>query len=133
MSLKLFVPALLLLASVLVLPGCSQTCDQLCAETEYYIDGCLEAWDALWSDFGYDGRFLEGTGENVTEVIHERGPGGEYVDACLSRYSEAIGRSVPEDQTVIRGKCAENLQSLAEAVGCHDYRPAGVSLDPTAN
>ena len=129
MSLKLVVPALLLAAFSVFGQGCNQTCDQLCAETAYYIDDCLESWDALWSDFGYDGRVEE----DGVEVSHDGGPAGEYVDSCRRRYSEALGRGVPDDQAVLRGKCAEDLQDLAISVGCYEYRPNGASLDPTAD
>jgi len=129
MSFKLVGPALLLIGFSVVGQGCNQTCDQLCAETAYYIDGCLETWDALWSDFGYDGRIQQDGGE----VSHDGGPAGEYVDSCRQRYSEAIGRGVPDDQAVIRGKCAEDMQELATSVGCYEYRPNGSSLDPTAD
>jgi hypothetical protein len=130
MSPKLVVPTLVLIAFSVFAQGCNQTCDQLCAETAYYIDGCLETWDALWSDFGYDGRVQVEDGE---EEAHDGGPAGEYVDSCRGRYSEALSRSIPDDQTVIRGLCAEDLQDLAEAVGCDAYRPNGSSLDPTAD
>jgi len=129
MSFKLFVPALALIVFSVFTQGCNQTCDQLCAETAYYIDDCLEPWDALWSDFGYDGRVQEEGGE----VAHSGGPAGEYVDSCRSRYREATRRSLLADQTVIRGECADKLQDLAEAVGCYEYRPNGAPLDPTAD
>ncbi len=136
MSLKLVVPGLLLIGFSVFAQGCNQTCDQLCAETAYYIDGCLETWDALWSDFGYDGRIVvpsDNPNEEVTEQSHSGGPAGEYVDSCRDRYSEAIGRGVLDDQAVLRGKCAEDLQDLATSVGCYEYRPNGTSLDPTAD
>jgi hypothetical protein len=133
MSIKLVVPALLLAGFSVFGQGCNQTCDQLCAETAYYIDGCLEGWDALWSDFGYDGLVTEDVDGVSVEVSHGGGPAGEYLDSCRSRYSEALGRGVPDDQAVLRGKCAEDLQDLAISVGCYEYRPNGASLDPTAD
>ena len=98
----------------------------------HYIQGCLETWDALWSDLGYDGRILVAGGDGQEEAL-SGGPGEEYVQSCRSRYSEAMGRSVPEEQTSIRYECSQDLQSLAMSVGCYEYSPNGLTLDPTAN
>ena len=49
----------LLLASSLLVgtffgTGCLQTCQRACVENARYVDGCLEHWEALWADFGYE-------------------------------------------------------------------------------
>jgi len=126
---KLFIPVVMVAFLSMFAQGCGQTCDQLCAENAYYIDGCLESWDALWSDLGYDGRIQEDGGESTVDG----GPAAEYVTSCRSRYSEAMGRSLPEEQTEIRYECSQDLQALAMSVGCSEYSPNGLTLDPTSN
>ena len=132
MPIKLYSSAFLFVLLCFSAQGCSQTCDQLCEENAYYIQGCLETWDALWSDLGYDGRILVAGGDGQEEAL-SGGPGEEYVQSCRSRYSEAMGRSVPEEQTSIRYECSQDLQALAMSVGCFEYSPNGLTLDPTAN
>lgn len=133
MRIQLLATALTLIAAALCTQGCLQTCPQLCAENARYIDGCLEAWDAQWSDLGYDGRVEENQGGDIVEVEHDGGPAGEYQDSCVSRYSAAVGRSRAEEQNTIREGCAEDLQLLASSIGCYDYTPNDVPLDPTGD
>ena len=133
MRIQLLVAAIALFALSLATQGCLQTCSQLCAENARYIDGCLETWDAHWSDLGYDGLIEQVQGETIEIVSHDNGPAGEYQDSCVGQYSEAIGRSRVEEQYTVRDGCAEDLQLLASALGCYDYQPNDVALDPTAN
>ncbi len=122
------VRSLLLLSALLVaatsLTGCLQTCQQLCIENARYVDGCLEEWDALWSDFGYDGRDEE-TGE-----AFEGGPAEEYVTDCRGRYSAVLSQISPEAGRDVRQGCEEDLEEVAAAVGCNDYTPNDATLNP---
>ncbi len=115
---------LALTAAALGLNGCLQTCQQVCVENARYIDGCLEEWDALWSDFGYDGR-SEVDGSEIAG-----GPAGEYIQRCEERYAAAIRRSAPETGRTIRQGCSDDLGLVASAVGCEDYEPNDNPLNP---
>jgi hypothetical protein len=106
------------------LTGCLQTCQQVCVENARYVDGCLEEWDALWSDFGYDGR-SEVDGSEI-----QGGPAGEYISRCEDRYAAAIRQSGPQNGRIIREGCADDLGLVAAAVGCDDYQPNDDVLDP---
>ncbi len=130
MRIQCFVAAMTLVAFSLVSQGCLQTCSRLCEENTNYVDGCLESWDAQWSELGFDGQVLQGEGDAAQLVAHDGGPGGEYMDTCLARYSAAIGASSVDDQYMIRDGCATDLQALAASVGCNDYTPNDVDLDP---
>jgi len=113
-----------LFTGALTLSGCLQTCNQLCVENARYVDGCLETWDAMWADFGYDGR-------NETDgSAYQGGPAEEYVERCRTRYSAATSLSSPEDARDIRLACSDDLQLVASSVGCNDYEPNDIELDP---
>ncbi|MEE2829904.1 MAG: hypothetical protein VX498_12005 [Myxococcota bacterium] len=129
MRIHLVVSVLVVGLMSLLTQGCLQTCDHLCSENALYIQGCLESWDAQWSDLGYDGRVQDGD----TSSEHPQGPAGEYVETCRSRYSVAISRSELEAQRVVRQGCSEDLQLLASSVGCDDYEPNDLPLDPNEN
>ncbi|HCP47056.1 MAG TPA: hypothetical protein DIU15_13505 [Deltaproteobacteria bacterium] len=122
----------LMLAFGATASGCQQSCDVLCSENARYIDGCLEYWEALWPDFGYDGRrdSDQTDGDGVAGDQYEGGPAGEYQERCRERYQLAIQYSEIQDARVIRLGCSEDLQALANSVGCQDYTPNDVELDP---
>ncbi len=92
--------------------GCQPVCPQLCAENADYLDSCLEHWEALWPDLGHES-------------------GQDYLDTCNARYASAIRLAGTVGARDIRTGCAEDLTLLAGAVGCHDYMPSDVELDPT--
>lgn len=92
--------------------GCQPACPQLCAENTDYLDSCLEHWEALWPDLGYDN-------------------GQDYLETCNVRYTAALRLAGPADSRAIRMGCAEDLSLLAQSVGCADYQPSGVEIDPT--
>ena len=104
-----WIPAVL---AVLLAAGCQPACPQLCAENTDYLDSCLEHWEALWPDLGYDN-------------------GQDYLDTCNTRYAAALQLAGPSESRAIRTGCAEDLSSLAQSLGCADYLPSGVELDPT--
>lgn len=113
-----------LTVSALGLNGCLQTCNQLCVENARYVDGCLETWDAMWSDFGYDGR-------NETDgTAYQGGPAEEYVERCRARYSGAMNLSGPEGARDVRVGCADDIQLVATSIGCNDYEPNDIELGP---
>lgn len=113
--------------------GCLDTCEQLCAENARYIDGCLEHWEALWPDFGYDGVRDVNSEAGEAGATYAGGPAEEYDERCKARYEAAMFFSHPETARTIRLGCSADLQALAEAVGCDDYAPNDVSdgIDPT--
>jgi hypothetical protein len=116
----------------LSLNGCLQTCNQLCVENARYIDGCLETWEAMWPDFGFDGkRESEGAGGEAIGSQYEGGPAAEYVERCQARYVAANSLSSPDDARTVREGCADDLQLLAASVSCADYAPNDSELDPT--
>ena len=127
MSLKsiAFLPVFLLVA--FVGQGCNQTCQQLCLANADYVTGCLEAWDAQWSDFGYDG-LMPVAGTNDLEPV---APAEEYRLDCVERYRVALSAGTLDGQTAVRLGCAEDLDLLAASVGCNEYFPSGFALDPT--
>lgn len=117
--------------------GCLQTCDELCAQEARYIDGCLETWQALWPDFGYDGvRDVDEEGL-AAGTTYDGGPTEEYVKRCQQRHASALYFSHPEAARTLRVNCATNLQVLAGSQGCAQYLPQtvnglrGQELDPT--
>ncbi len=122
-----------LLPVLLAGSGCLNSCEQLCAEEARYIDGCLEEWDALWPDFGYDGLAdvdVPAKGLAAGDA-YDRGPAEEYDSRCKERYEAAIFFSHPEEARDIRTQCSTRIRSVALAVGCLDYSPSGGdSLDP---
>ncbi len=114
--------------------GCLNSCEQLCAEEARYIDGCLEEWDALWPDFGYDGLADVDTSAIAAGDAYERGPAEEYDSRCKERYEAAIFFSHPEEGRNIRTQCSTRIRSIALAVGCGDYSPSGGDgLDPNGD
>lgn len=120
------------LAATFALQGCLQTCEQLCIENARFVDGCLEDWEALWPNLGYDGRReSEGPEGEPIGSQYEGGPAAEYVERCQARYVTAIHFSGPSDARSIREGCADDLQALASGVGCDEYQPNDIELDPT--
>lgn len=95
--------------------GCLQTCQRACVENARYVDGCLEHWEALWADFGY---------ENADG----------YIATCQLRVEQVMGGLDLERQRGVREVCADNLSDVVHAIGCSDY-PEGSAggLDPTEN
>jgi hypothetical protein len=125
-----------LLPCLLAGTGCLNSCEQVCAEEARYIDGCLEEWDALWPDFGYDGLADVDVAEKGLAAgdAYERGPAEEYDSRCKERYEAAIFFSHPEDARTIRTECTTRIRSVALAVSCNDYSPSGTSgLDPNGD
>lgn len=92
--------------------GCQPACPQLCAENAEYLGSCLEHWEALWPDLGHES-------------------GQEYIDTCNDRYVTAIRLVGAANARDIRVGCADDLTSLAGSVGCADYLPSDVEIDPT--
>ena len=92
--------------------GCQPACPQLCAENAEFVDSCLEYWEALWPDVGFE-------------------DGQSYLDTCNARYEAAIRLSGPQIARDIRVGCAEDLGALATSVGCNGYLPNDLELDPT--
>lgn len=100
------------LLGVSLFSGCQPACQTLCVENARYVDSCLEHWEALWPDFGYDDA-------------------DEYMATCQARLPTVMGLQPVETQRTIRLSCAEDLAQLTTAVGCSDYQPNGSDLDPT--
>ncbi len=94
--------------------GCQPACQSLCDENSQYVESCLEHWEAVWPDFGYDNA-------------------ADYQASCRARVSATIGVQPVENQREIRLACAEDLALLTTSVGCNDYQPNGSDLDPTEN
>ena len=92
--------------------GCQPVCQSACVENARYVDGCLEHWEALWPDFGYDDA-------------------NAYIATCQARVSATISLQPVEQQRAIRLRCADDLAQLTTAVGCSDYQPNDNDLDPT--
>ncbi len=92
--------------------GCQPACQTLCVENARYVDSCMEHWEALWPDFGYDDA-------------------NDYIATCQARVGATISLQPVETQRTIRLRCAEDLGELTTAVGCSDYVPNGTDLDPT--
>ncbi len=113
--------------------GCAQTCEVLCYENARHIDGCLEYWEAVWPDLGYDGLydFSDETLGVSAEDPYPEGPMDEYIARCQERYSNAIRFGGPENIRVVKVGCRDDLTALGEASGCMDYVPNDVDLDPT--
>lgn len=109
-SRTLFAAAALAAASLFA--GCQPVCQQACVENARYVDSCLEHWEALWADFGYDDA-------------------NDYIATCQARVGATIGIQPVEQQRTIRLRCADHLGQLTTAVGCSDYAPSGAALDPT--
>lgn len=119
-------------ACSLSLSGCLQTCNQLCVENARYVDGCLEHWEAMWPNFGFDGnRESEGPNGEAIGSTYEGGPAAEYVERCQARYRTSTHFSGPTEARTIREGCADDLQLLAQGVNCDEYQPNGIELDPT--
>jgi len=122
----------LLVALATMTAGCQQSCDVLCSENARYIDGCLEYWEALWPDFGFDGRRdseqADGAGQPGDQ--YEGGPAGEYQERCRERYRTAMQYSEVEAARLVRTGCSTDLQALSSSVGCQDYTPSDFELDP---
>ena len=106
----LFAAVTMIVASLFA--GCQPACQTLCVENARYVDSCLEHWEALWADYGYDDA-------------------NDYIATCQARVSATIGLQDVQSQRGIRLQCASNLGQLTTAVGCSDYAPNGNQLDPT--
>ena len=106
-------PILLLAATfALATTGCQPTCPQLCAENAEFVDSCLEHWEALWPDMGFE-------------------DGQDYLDSCNARYAAAIRLSGARAARDIRIGCADDLGAVASSLGCNDYLPNDIEIDPT--
>lgn len=92
--------------------GCLNTCQQLCDESANYADRCLEYWEALWPDLGFENSV-------------------DYADKCKARYTHVLGAIGPEDQRAMRLLCADDMASIASSTSCVDYQPSEVLYDPT--
>ncbi len=118
--------------------GCVNSCERLCFEEARYIDGCLEEWDALWPDFGYDGVAdinvsVDGTAIEAGQA-YPLGPSQEYDQRCKERYDAAIFWSHPEEARAVRQQCSTRIRAIAVSVGCGDYQPSGgEGLDPNGD
>ena len=127
----------LLSVFLVVLPlfslGCAQTCDVLCAENARYIDGCLEYWEAVWPDLGYDGLYDYDNDELGIKAqdAYDSGPSQEYTERCNERYDAARRFGGPDSLRVINIGCKDDLTALATSSTCTDYLPNDVELDPT--
>lgn len=123
--------AFALLPTLIAGTGCLNSCEQLCYEESRYIDGCLETWDALWPDLGYDGIYDVDVPEvAAANTPYDTGPAGEYLHRCTERYASVIYYSTPESGRDLRVQCSARLRSLAITVGCNDYQPGDNDLDP---
>lgn len=130
--------ALIGAASAALGTGCLASCPQLCAEEARYIDGCLEHWEGLWPDLGYDGiqdvdEVVDNVQRNAGDVI-TGGPAQEFTERCSARFKAAQYFGTLEQGREVRVSCAENLALLANTPGCTGYAPAGLgnsTLDPT--
>ena len=113
--------------------GCAQTCEVLCYENARHIDGCLEYWEAVWPDLGYDGLydFTDDERGVSAEEPYAEGPVDEYIERCQERYTNAMRFGGPEYIRVVKVGCRDDLTALSEASGCMDYVPNDVDLDPT--
>ncbi|MCO4768782.1 MAG: hypothetical protein KDA24_02045 [Deltaproteobacteria bacterium] len=107
-----FLVTLAAIGGAALFSGCQPVCQTLCVENARYVDSCLEHWEALWADFGYDDA-------------------NDYITTCQARVTATIGIQPVEDQRTVRLQCADNLSQLTTAAGCSDYAPNGASLDPT--
>jgi hypothetical protein len=101
-----------LLLALVFAPACQPACQRLCVENAEYVDACLEHWEALWPDFGYDDA-------------------NGYIAACVDRVEATLALSPIEEQRNVRITCTEKLAQVASSVGCSDYVPNGADLDPT--
>ncbi len=127
-----WIVAVAAIAASLSLSGCLQTCNQLCVENARFIDGCLEHWEAMWPNFGYDGnRESEGPNGEAIGSAYEGGPAAEFVERCQARYQTAVHFNGPSEARTIREGCADDLVLLAQGVNCDEYMPNTIELDPT--
>ena len=139
MAIERYVLALVLLALPLFGLACAQTCEVLCSENARHIDGCLEYWEAVWPDLGYDGLRdypydcdNDPSTEATRQCPYGTGPSEEYTERCTERYSNAIRFGGPESIRAVKIGCRDDLTALSEASGCSmDYVPNDVDLDPT--
>ena len=127
--------AIALLPTLLLGSGCVNSCDQLCAEEARYIDGCLEEWDALWPDLGYDGLADVAVPEKGLAAgdAYERGPAEEYDSRCKERYEAALYFSHPEEGRDVRTACSSRIRTIAFSITCSDYQPTSGPLDPNGD
>ena len=118
--------------------GCNQTCQQLCLANADYVTGCLEAWDAQWSDFGYDG-LMPVAGTNDFEPV---APAEEYRLDCVERYRVALsaGRSTarrlfelgaPRTSTSLPHRWAVTSTSPAALTSIPPSRPGSAHYAPS--
>ena len=133
MAQRCFFLSLLVVLLAPTISGCAQTCEVLCSENSRHIDGCLEYWEAVWPDLGYDGLYDYDNDELGVSAQdpYDAGPAQEYIDRCNERYANAIRFGGPENIRVVKIGCREDLTALSEASGCMDYVPNDVDLDPT--
>ena len=101
---RLIVCLPLLLAPLLA--GCPPDCEDLCRERAFYIEDCLETWDATWVDLGFDGVREDGT-------AYPAGPPEEYVTTCDQAY---LSGEVPR-------VCGAELAELEQIDTCGETPP----------
>ena len=124
--------ALLVMLLALFSMACAQTCEVLCSENARHIDGCLEYWEAVWPDLGYDGLYDYDVGSDIrAQDPYPAGPSEEYIERCNERYLNAIRFGGPSNMRLVKTGCRDDLTSLSLASGCMDYVPNDVDLDPT--
>ncbi len=99
-------------AATTLFAGCQPVCQTACVENARYVDSCLEHWEALWADFGYDDA-------------------NDFIETCQTRVGATLSVIPVEDRRTVRLRCAEDLSGLTTAVGCSDHVPNGTELDPT--
>lgn len=94
--------------------GCQPACTQLCVESARYVEGCLEHWESVWPEFGYDDA-------------------NAYIATCQTRVRTTIQLQDVQNQRTIRLQCAQTLGELTTSVGCNDYQPNDFELDPNGD
>lgn len=100
------------LLALLIAAGCNRPCHELCSQNALYVDNCLEYWEALWPDMGFDDA-------------------AAYTAQCTARVDAALRNVDIPDQRVLRLDCSEDLAALAVSASCMDYMPNDIEFDPT--
>ena len=103
--------ALGFIVAALSAAGCQPACQQLCVENARYVDACLEHWEALWPDLGHVDA-------------------NTYIATCQARVTTTLRLQPIETQRASRLRCADDLSLLTTSIGCNDYQPNDVDLDP---
>lgn len=92
--------------------GCNRPCHELCAQNAIYVDNCLEYWEAIWPDMGFDDAEA-------------------YQASCVARVESAFRNVDIADQREMRLSCSEDLSAVAVSASCLDYLPNDIDFDPT--